>query len=182
MKKTAFIINFLIFFLMATPAFAAGTLIAGALFKAGTFAFAAVAFGVNMVVSAVISKVFAPNLPNQQDQPNPGNPTTLPAAGDNKLPVVYGTAYVGGIITDLSITSNNQELYYVMSLCEVTNTETGGTPDTISLGKVYYGGKLCIFSTVAGETYKVTGLQDESTSLIEDVSGNIDIYFFRNQN
>ncbi len=171
---------------MATPAFAAGTLIAGALVKAGIigagFAASVVGFGINMIVSSVVSKIFAPNLPNSTfgTEQNPGNPVTLPAAGDNKLPVVYGTAYVGGIITDLSITTNNQDLYYVISLCEVTNTETGGTPDTISFGKVYYGGKLCIFSTVAGEEYKVTGLQDESTTLIQDVTGYLEIYFYRN--
>jgi len=181
MKIIVFIINFLLFFILSEPVYAAGSIIAGFILKgAASWVISAVAFGINMVISSVISKVFAPNLPNQQEQPNPGNPTTLPAAGDNKLPVVYGTAYVGGIITDISITTNNQDLYYVLSLCEVTNTETGGTPDTITFGKVYYGGKLCIFSTTAGEEYKVTGLQDESTTLIQDVSGYIDIYFYKN--
>jgi hypothetical protein len=189
MKIVLFIINVALFFFISTEALAVGTVIAGAVLGAaasGTFLYGVIAFGVNMVVSAVISKVFAPNLPNQQDQPNPGNPTTLPAAGDNKLPVVYGTSYVGGIITDLSITSDNQNLYYCISLCEVTNTETGGTPDVLNFGKVYYGGKLCIFSTVAGEEYKVLKLRDESIydpgtgAGQEDVSGNINIYLYRN--
>lgn len=183
MKIIIFIINFLLFFILSAPAYAVGSIIAGALassFGFGAIATAVIGFGINMVVSSVISKVFAPNLPNQQDQANPGNPTTLPAAGDNKLPVVYGTAYLGGIITDLSISNDNQDLYYVMSLCEVTNTETGGTPDTITFGKVYYGGKLCIFDTTPGNQYKVTGLQDESTSNIQDVSGYINIYLYRN--
>jgi len=56
------------------------------------------AFAINMVISSVISSVFAPDTPtaNQQAQPNPGNRQQAPPAGDNKLPVVYGTAFVGG--------------------------------------------------------------------------------------
>jgi hypothetical protein len=183
MKIILFIINFALFFFICTDAFAAGSIIAGIILKgAASWVISAVAFGINMVISSVVSKVFAPNLPNSTSvaEKNPGNPVTLPAAGDNKLPVIYGTAYTGGIITDLSISTDNQDLYYVMSLCEVTNTETGGTPDTITFGKVYYGGKLCIFSTTAGEEYKVTGLQDESTGNTQDVSGYINIYFYRN--
>jgi hypothetical protein len=178
-----FIINFFIFFLLCTPAYAIGSIIAAAVMVgAPAWAISVVAFGLNMLVSSVISKVFAPNLPNStlNEQKNPGNPVTLPPSGDNKLPVIYGTAYTGGIITDLSISTDNQNLYYVMALCEVTNTETGGTPDTITFGKVYYGGKLCIFSTTAGETYKVTGLKDESTGNIQDITGYMDIYFYRN--
>ena len=181
MKIIVFIINFLLFFILSEPVYAAGSIIAGIILKgAASWVISAVAFGINMVISSVVSKVFAPNLPNQQEQPNPGNPTTLPAAGDNKLPVIYGTAYLGGIITDLSISLNNQDLYYVISLCEVTNTETGGTPDTITFGNIYYGGNKVIFSTTPGELYKVTGLQDESTGIIQNISGNMDIYLYRN--
>jgi len=182
MKIVLFIINFALFFFICTDAWAVGSVIAGTVLKltAGTFLYGVVAFGVNLVISSVVSKVFAPNLPNQQEQPNPGNPTTLPAAGDNKLPVVYGTAWLGGIITDLSITANNQNLYYVISLCEVTNTETGGTPDTITFGDVYYGGNKVIFSTTPGQEYKVTGLLDESTNVTQDVTGYMEIYLYRN--
>lgn len=107
---------------------------------------------VSMVASSIIAKAFF----NQQ-QPggsggygsgssaNPGNPQQVPPATNNKLPVVYGSAYVGGIITDLSITSNNQQLYYVLSLSEVTNTNTGQTADNFTFGNIYYGGKKCLF-------------------------------------
>lgn len=148
----------------------------------GTFAGAAIAFAINMVASAVLSKIFAPDLPNQDQagQPNPGNRQQLPPAGDNKLPVVYGTAYVGGAITDMSISENNQDIYWVIALCEVTNTETGGTPDTITFGNVYWGGKKCVFSTTAGQEYKVTGLLDESTNEVQNISGYMDIWLYKN--
>lgn len=159
-----------------------GSIIAAQVFGmvAGTFAYAATAFAINMVASAIISKAFGAQSPNTNDStPNPGNNQQLPPAGDNKLPVVYGTAYVGGIVTDLSITSNNQQIYYVLSLAEVTNTETGGTPDTITFGDVYWGGKKCVFDPT--DQYKVVGLLDESTGVTDStVSGKLNIYLFRN--
>lgn len=142
-----------------------GSIIAAQVFGmvAGTFAYAATAFAINMVASAIISKAFGAQAPNSNDStPNPGNNQQLPPAGDNKLPVVYGTAFVGGIITDLSITNNNQKIYYVLALSEVTNTETvGATPDTITFGNVYWGGKKCVFATqnfsYMGEVIAVDG-------------------------
>jgi hypothetical protein len=138
-----------------------------------------VGFAISMVASSILSKVFAPNTPNQgaqQAQPNPGNPQQLPPAGNNLMPIVYGTAYVGGVITDLTISTDNQDIYWVMALCEVTNTETSGTPDTITFGNVYWGGKKCIFGTGA----QVTGLLDESTGVTEDITGYMDIYLYKN--
>ena len=136
-------------------------------------------FAISMVASSIISKVFAQNAPNQgsqQSQPNPGNPQQLPPAGNNLLPIVYGTAYVGGVITDLSISTDNQDIYWVLALSEVTNTENGGTPDTITFGNVYWGGKQCIFGTGA----QVTGLLDESTGVTQDITGYMDIYLYKN--
>lgn len=141
-----------------------------------------VAFTITMVASSIISKAFAPDIPNNGGnvQPNPGNRQQIPPSGDNKLPVVYGQAYVGGVITDLSISLDNQDIYWVMALSEVTNTESGGTPDTITFGDIFWGGKKVIFSTTAGELYKVTGLQDTSTNAIQDVSGYMDIWLYKN--
>lgn len=148
---------------------------------AGTGAFMAIGFAVNMIVSAVISKAFAPKSYNTNDEtPNPGSPTQLPPAGDNKVPVIYGSAYTGGIITDLSITNNNQRLYYVLTLAEVTNTAPGQTADTITFGNVYWGGKRCVFGTGA-DTYKVVGLLDESTGITDTtVNGRLNIYLYNN--
>jgi len=151
----------------------------GAAFAA-TWAGAALAFAINMVASSIISKAFGaegPNFNDSQGNPNPGSRAQVPPAGDNKVPVIYGSAYVGGIVTDLSITSDNQRLYYVMTLAEVTNTETGGTPDDYTFGNIYWGGKKCIF----GADGAVTGLLDESTGITDtSVNGKLSIYTFKN--
>lgn len=142
-------------------------------------AYAIVSFAVNMVASAIITKAFfSPSQPGGDiagASPNPGNRQQVAPATDNKLPVVYGQAWLGGIITDLSISSNNQELYYVLSICEVTNNGA----DTITMGDVYFGGKKCIFASSSSPN--VTGLLDESTGVTDSsVNGKLQIFLYRN--
>jgi len=158
-----------------------GSLIVAELGLVG-FQAVATAFAINMVASAIVSKALAPDGPNMgatATSPNPGSRAQVAPAGDNKVPVVYGSAYVGGIVTDLSITSDNQNLYYVLALSEVTNTETGGAPDTFTFGDVYWGGKKVIFNGT--DQYKVDSLLDESTGLYDtSVAGKLEIYTYRN--
>jgi hypothetical protein len=136
------------------------------------FAFTALSFAINLVASSIISQAFAPKIDNAALNTNPGNPQQLPPASDNKLPVVYGTGWVGGVVTDLSITSNNQVMYYVMALSECT-----GTSDTITFGNVFFGGKRCVFDPT--NQYQVIGLLDESTGLTDStVNGYLSIYLY----
>jgi hypothetical protein len=167
---------------VAVPSYAAGTIIAVSLIglTAGSFAAVATAFVINMAISAIITKAFfSPQQPSgggglSGDSPNPGNRQQLPPATDNKLPVVYGEAWVGGTVIDLSITSNNQELYYVLAICEVTDNGA----DTFTFGDVFWGGKRCVFQ--AG-TPNVTSLVDESTGVSDTaVNGKMQIYLYNN--
>ena len=127
-----------------------------------TIGMLASSFVINMVASSIISKALAPDIPDGSgNSPNPGSRALVPPAGDNKLPVVYGSAYVGGITTDLSITSDNQKMFYVIALSEVT----GNGSDVFTFGNVYYGGKLCVFQSAGSPM--VVGLLDQSTGLTD---------------
>jgi len=169
--------------LFTTPVWAVGTIIAvGVLgLTAGTIAASVVAFAINLIVSTIISKSLRNDNSQQQlsgDSPNPGNRQQIPPATDNKIPVVYGEAWVGGTVIDLSITNDNQTLYYALALCEVTSTNAGQTPDTITFGNIYFGGKLVTFQ---GDGFTVASLTDESTSEVNtEVAGLISIYLYRN--
>jgi hypothetical protein len=162
-----------------------GTIIAASIFglQVGTAAYAVTAFAINMVASAIVARVFAPDRPTIDSgagaAANPGARITSPPAGDNKLPVVYGSAYTGGIVVDMSISSNNQVIYYVIALSEVTNSENGNTGDTFTFGNVYWGGKRVVFDGT--DLTKVNGLLDESTGLTDtSVAGKMNFYFYRN--
>ena len=177
-----FILAFLSLLTVSTAVYPAGTIIATAILSATTSAFvvSAVAFAINMVISAVISKAFfSPNQPNSGEygagsSPDVGNRQQVPPATDNKLPVVYGEAWLGGTIIDLSISKNNQELYYVLAIAEVTNN--GG--DTITFGDAYWGGKKVNFKS---DGHTVASLLDESSGVVDTtVNGKIRFYFYNN--
>lgn len=152
---------------------------------AGFGGFNPLGFAISMIASAVLSKIFAPNPPKMsgggalQDAPNPGQRQQLPPAGDNKLPIIYGSAWVGGVVIDMSISSNNQDIYWVIALSEVTNTDPNsiGGPDAITFGDVYWGGKKCVF---APNGYLVSYLLDESTGQIQDIYGKMHVYLYSN--
>lgn len=139
-------------------------------------------FALSMVASAIVSKIFAPDTPKNttSDTPDPGQRQTVSPAGNNKLPVVYGTAWCGGVITDLTITTDNQTMLWCVALSEVTNTDANsvGVADSITFGDIYWGGKKCIFD--ATDKTKVISLQDPSTSEVQDVSGYLNIYLYNN--
>lgn len=182
-----FILNFIsLFFLWSNEAIAGGFIAVSVLgLAAGSLAASIVGFAINMVASTILSKLFAPNAPSNDfgDQVNPGSKQQLPPSGSNKLPIIYGNAWTGGIITDLSITSDNQDIYWVIALCEVTNTQSGvsvGAADKPNFGEVYWGGKRVLFSNIAGERFKVYGLEDTSNKTIINVYGYMDIWLYDN--
>lgn len=168
--------------LVSMPAFAFGTILVafvlGAEFAA-TAAGIALAFAINMVASVVIAKsAVRPNLstggtedPAGSTSLNPGSRVQIPAATDNKIPVVYGEAWVGGILVDLSITGDSQTMYYVIALCEVTN----GGSDSITFGNIYYDGKRVVFGTNGA----VDSLVDESTGVVDtSCQGKMSIFLY----
>ena len=98
----------------------------------------------------------------------------LPPATDNKVPIVYGTAYVAPIITDAKISVDQKYMWYVCTLAEVTN----GSGYTF--GDIYYSGKKVIFDGT--DTAKVNSLETNSDPVqIDDkVAGKIKIWKFPN--
>lgn len=164
---------------VSAPVFAAATVIAaavaGAAFAAGaSIVVTAIAFVATAVVTKSFLKSLQPGTAGAGQSPNPGNRQQVPPATDNKLPIVYGKAWLGGSIIDLSISSNNQEIYYVMAICEVTNNGN----DTITFGDVYWGGKRCVFGN---SNQVVTELVDESTGESDfSIDGKLEIYLYRN--
>ena len=168
------IVAFLSLLTLSTSVFAVGMTIATALALQG-FALTATAFAINMLASAIISKAFfSPNQPSSGfSAPDVGNRQQIPPATDNKLPVVYGEAWLGGTIVDLSISENNQELYYVLAIAEVT----GNGGDTITFGDAYWGGKKVTFRP---DGFTVASLTDESSGVVDTtVDGKMQFYFYR---
>jgi len=114
--------------------------------------FAAVAkFIVTTALSIGISKLIAKRaMSKAQAGGDGGGRVQLPPATDNKLPVVYGTAFIGGPITDAMLSTDQKTMWAVVALAEVTDN------GTISFGDIYYDGKLVQFGTNGAVTGLIT--------------------------
>ena len=82
---------------------------------------------VKLVGLRLISKAINSSVKENEDAANKNidggirlqvNPGT-----DNKIPVLYGTAYFGGIITDAIMTNTNKTMFYCLTLSERTGTK-----------------------------------------------------------
>jgi hypothetical protein len=101
----------------------------------------------------------------------------LPPATDNKIPVVYGSAFMSGPITDAKITYDQKTMYYVIALAEVCDTTPGSA---YTFGNIYYDGKLVGFDGI--EPSKVMTLTTNTTPAQVDtkIQGYLYIYLFPN--
>ena len=79
-------------------------------------------FALSMAVSFIVNKLFAPDVPagpGIADQaPDPGVRQRIASDPGNKLPVIYGQSRVFGSITFADITSDNQTMAFIITLCE----------------------------------------------------------------
>lgn len=109
---------------------------------------------------------------------NAGARIQLPPATDNKLPVVYGSAYIGGIVTDAKISTNQKTMWYVLTLAEHTDTTAGSG---YTFGDIYYNGKLVTFGTGADAAKVVSLTTNEATPQVDTkIAGNLFMYLFTN--
>jgi hypothetical protein len=92
----------------------------------------------------------------------------LPPATNNKLPVIYGRAFVAPVITDAKISTDQKEMWYVCALSEVTDT------GSISFGNMYWGGKLITFDIA--DASKVVSLTNNAGEVDDRVDGNLYIW------
>ena len=105
----------------------------------------------------------------------------LPPATDNKLPVVYGSAFVSGPITDAKISTDQKTMWYVVALAEHSDDQGGGGGTyTFDTSNIYYDGKLVTFSGGTAQVASLT-VNNQGTSQIDTrVNGKLFIYLFTN--
>jgi len=103
-----------------------------------------------------------------------GSRIQLPPATNNKVPVVYGKAYMAPIITDAKISEDQKTMWYVCTLAEVTDT------GSYTFGDMYWGGKKMVFDGT--DTSKVVALETNSDPVQVDdkVNDKIHVYRFPN--
>lgn len=153
------------------PAFTAvGAYVAGTLLGlAGTAAVvvgAIVATGAAYITSRIING--NPNKGNNSASGSQGGRIQVPPATNNKIPVVYGSAYVNGIITDARLKSlggiDNDTMYYCLVLSEYTNNLT------VNSGNFIVGQKYTI-STIGTTNFTLIGAASNTVGLTFTATG-----------
>lgn len=149
-----------------------GTLIAASVFglTAGTVAYAVTVFAVNFALSQIVTRVFGDNPESQQDM---GVRQQVPPSAVNAIPVVYGSAYMGGTFVDAVLTTDQKTMYYVLAISCIS-------PDgqfSFNTSTMYYGDRLITFGTGADST-KVLTLTDEAGNVNTKISGNLYISLY----
>ena len=105
-----------------------------------------------------------------------GGRIQLPPSTDNKLPIVYGSAFIGGPIIDAKISTDQQTMWYVVALAEIPDTSSVSN----TFGNIYYDGKLVAFdNSVPGG---ITNLEINTDPATYDTkpAGKLFIYKFTN--
>ena len=86
---------------------------------------------------------------NTGDQPaniDAGVRLPVKASASNKIPVVYGTAYKGGIITDAQMTNNNKTMWYCLTISEKTGTKlSDGQASDYVFKDIYWNDQRIVF-------------------------------------
>lgn len=106
-----------------------------------------------------------------------GQLITLPSNQDNSIPVLYGTGYVPGVITDAVMSSDRQTMTYVVTLCEVTGVGITGSQSVISFKEVLWNGNKIQFDT-DGITAKST--IDSGGNVDTNIDGLVKVYCYNN--
>jgi len=79
-------------------------------------------FVLSVAVSYIANKLFAPDVPagpgQGEQSPDQGIKQRIASDPNNKLPVIYGKEKIFGSITFADITSDNQTMAFILSLCE----------------------------------------------------------------
>ena len=138
------------------PAFTAiGAYVAGTIFGlVGTAAILVgtlVATGAAYITSRIING--NPNKGNNSAAGSQGGRIQVPPATNNKIPVVYGNAFINGIITDARLISTDQKINDTMYYCIVLSETCNNVSAAYTVDNIYWNDLRLTFDASAG--YKV---------------------------
>jgi hypothetical protein len=80
--------------------------------------------------------------------PDPNNRITLDPNPENKIPVIYGSAYAPGMLTDAQISNSNTTMHFVYTICEQTgNKLSDGLHSVFTFNDIYINDQRCVFQS-----------------------------------
>ena len=129
----------------------------------------AMQMAVTFAVSIVASRLFAPNIPQSQQNNIRQQVPPDPTAG---IPLVYGDAYTGGRFCDAVLTTDQKSMYYVMVIsCISPNGQF-----SFDTSKFYYQDQIITFDTT--DLTKVVSLTDQAGNVDTSINGHLYISLY----
>lgn len=145
-------------------------------------------FASNLATTALLG--FTLNQLNKSVSNNPATPTTTTtyvpdaqtrlqnnASPENAIPIVYGQATLGGIVTDAALSADQLTMYFCLTLSEQTgNVNLGsGAKSQISFYNLYFNDNKMVFEA-DGITLK--HLQDRDGNIDATYAGLIQVWCY----
>jgi len=167
---------------------AAATFIASAIGVTSVLGVAAINFGVRVLASAVVSSLISNRAQppaagptgTQSASQTTGSRVMLPASTDNKIGVVYGSAFISPAMIDAKISIDQKTMWYALALCEVTDTGvmTLGNVDSATHSNIFWGDKELVFD--ASDKTKVIKWVNSNGEEDTKVNGYMNVYMYKN--
>ena len=108
--------------------------------------------------------------------PDPRNRITLAPNPENRIPVVYGSAYAPGILTDAQISNSNTTMHFVYAIAERTGTRLSDTAaSTFVFNDVWINDQRCVFQS-DGITVDYT--VDKDSNVDYSMQGLVRVYCY----
>lgn len=96
----------------------------------------------------------------------------------HSIPVVYGTAYTKGIITDAYLAPDNLTMWYCITICEKTGTLLSTSADSvISFQEIWWNNQKLAFNS---DGITVASGTDTDGNVNTNINGLIEIYCYNN--
>ena len=117
------------------------------------------------------------NRDNDQDTKNidAGVRVQVPPASDNKVPVLYGTAFFGGAITDAVMTNSNKTMTFCITLAEKTGAKRDGTAAAYNFKDVYYNDQRIVFKS---DGFTADYTVDRNGNFDTSIDGLVKVYCY----
>lgn len=154
-------------FLSGITSFLSGNSVASSLAKIATITF---------IAKKLVSNSNPSNNPGGSANIDQGVRLQIDPSASNKIPVLYGTAYFGGVITDAVMTNTNRTMFYCLTLSEKTGTILSqNTASSYTFKDIYWDDQRIIFRN-DGITVDYT--VDRNGIIDRNLSGQVSVYCY----
>jgi hypothetical protein len=105
-------------------------------------------YALSQVTSAVNKQNEAPKQAAITPTVDPGVRLQIDPDPENRIPVVYGSAYLGGLITDAVLTNSNQTMYFCITICEKTGVKfSDELQSQFAFNNIYWNDSRVVFGS-----------------------------------